>query len=130
MCVCMCVLVAQSHSALWDPMDCSLPESSVHGILQAIILEWILMPFSKGSSWFKDWTQVSCIAGRFFTVWATSEISIANIVNGKWLNVFPSRGWTRQGSLLSLPLLNTVAGSSSQCIKARKIKFMPIRKEE
>ena len=47
--------------------------SSVHGILQARILEWVAFPFSRGSSWPKDQTQVSCIAGRFFTVWATRE---------------------------------------------------------
>ena len=46
----MCVLVAQSCPTLCDPMDCSLPGSSVHGILQARILEWVDMPFSRGSS--------------------------------------------------------------------------------
>ena len=50
---------------LWDPMDCSLPGSSVHGILQARILEWVFIPFSRGHSWPRDWTQVFCIAGRF-----------------------------------------------------------------
>ena len=54
-------------------MDCSLPVSSVHGILQARILEWIAMPSSRGSSWRRDWTQVSCTAGRFFAVWATRK---------------------------------------------------------
>ena len=54
-------------------MDCSLPGSSVHGILQARILEWVAFPFSRGSFQPKDWTQVSCIAGRFFTNWATRE---------------------------------------------------------
>ena len=51
-------------------MDCSPPGSSVHGILQARILEWVAIPFSGGSSWPRDWTQVSCIAGLFFTTWA------------------------------------------------------------
>ena len=45
----------------------------VHGILQARILEWVAFPFSMGSSQPRDWTQVSCIAGRFFTSWATKE---------------------------------------------------------
>ena len=54
-------------------MDCSPPGSSVHGILQATLLEWVAMPSSRGSSWLMDWTQVSCIAGGFFTVWATRE---------------------------------------------------------
>ena len=63
----MCVLVVQSCSALCDPMDCSLPGSSVHGILQARILEWVAISFSRGSSWSKDWTRIPCIVGRFFT---------------------------------------------------------------
>ena len=48
-------------------MDCSPPGSSVHGILQARILEWVAMPFSRGSSQPRDGTWISCIAGRFFT---------------------------------------------------------------
>ena len=48
-------------------MDCSLQGSSVHGILQARVLEWVAMPSSRGSSQPRDWTQVSCAAGRFFT---------------------------------------------------------------
>ena len=54
-------------------MDYSLPGSSVHEILQARILEWVAMPSSRGSSQPRDQTQVSCIAGRFFTIWATRE---------------------------------------------------------
>ena len=54
-------------------MDCSLPGSSVRGILQARILEWVAIPFSRGSTLPWDWTQVSCIAGRFFTIWAIRE---------------------------------------------------------
>ena len=70
-----CVVVIQSPSRVWlcDPMDCSLPGSSVHGILQARVLEWVTIPFSRGSSWPRDWIQVSCIAGRFFTIWANRE---------------------------------------------------------
>ena len=52
-------------------MGCSPPDSTVHGILQARVLEWVAMPFSRGSSWPRDWTHVSSIAGRFFTIWAT-----------------------------------------------------------
>ena len=54
------------------PMDCSLLGSSVHGILQARILEWVANPFSRGSSWPRDQTPVSCITGGFFTIWATN----------------------------------------------------------
>ena len=67
------VLAAQSWPALWDPMDCSLPGSSVHGILQARILEEVAIPFSRGSSQPRDRTQVSSIAGRFFTIWVIRE---------------------------------------------------------
>ena len=72
-CVCVCVLIAQSCLTLYDPMDCSLPGSSVHGILQSRILEWVAMSSSRGSSQPRDQTQVSCIAGRFFTIWATRK---------------------------------------------------------
>ena len=63
---------AQSCQTL-HPQDCSLPGSSVHGIVQARILVWIAVLFSRGSSQPRDQTQVSCIAGRFFTIWATRE---------------------------------------------------------
>ena len=56
-----CVLVAQSCLTLCNPMDCSPPGSSVYGIIQARILEWVAMPSSRDSSWFADWTR---IAGR------------------------------------------------------------------
>ena len=57
---------------LCDPMDCSLPGSSVHGILQAGILEWGAMPSSRGPSQPRDQTQISCIAGGFFTLYCLS----------------------------------------------------------
>ena len=65
------VLVAQLCQTFCDSMDCNLPGSSVHGIPQARILQWVAIPFSRRSSWPWDWTPVSCIAGRFFTIWAT-----------------------------------------------------------
>ena len=68
-----CVKVAQSCLTLCNPMDCSLPGSSVLGILQARILEWVAIPFSRGSSRSRDQTQVSYIAGGFFTNLATRE---------------------------------------------------------
>ena len=60
------VLVIQSCLTLCDPLDYSLPGSAVHRNFQARLLEWVAIPFSTGSSWFRDWTQVSCIADRFF----------------------------------------------------------------
>ena len=55
-------------------MVCSPPGFFVHGILQARILEWVSIPFSRGSSQPRDQTQVSSIAHRFFTIWATQEV--------------------------------------------------------
>ena len=67
----VCVKVAQSCPTLCNPLD-----YTVHGILQARILEWVAFPFCRRSSWPRDWTQVSHIAGRFFTSWATREAQI------------------------------------------------------
>ena len=61
--------VAQSCLSLCDPMDSSPPFSSDHGILQARMLEWVAISFSRGSSRPRDRTRVSCIIGRHFTVW-------------------------------------------------------------
>ena len=66
-------LVAQSRPILCNPMDCSLPGSPVHRIFQARILEWVVIPFSRGSSLPRDQTWVSCIAHKFFTIWATRK---------------------------------------------------------
>ena len=55
-------------------MDCSLPGSSIHGIFQAIVLQWVAISFSRGSSWPRDRTRVSHIVDRCFTVWATKEV--------------------------------------------------------
>ena len=60
--------VAQSCPTLCDPMDCSLSGSSVHGIFQARVLEWVAISFSRGSSRPRNRTRVSCIAGRRFTI--------------------------------------------------------------
>ena len=65
--------VAQSCLTLCDPMDCRLSGSSVHGLFQARVLEWIAISFSRGSSQPRNRTQVSRITGRRFTVWATRE---------------------------------------------------------
>ena len=66
--------ITQSCPTLCNPMDCSLPRFSVHGIFQARIPEWVAISFSRGSSQPRDRTQVSCIVGRSFTVWATREV--------------------------------------------------------
>ena len=65
--------VAQSCPTLSDPMDCRPPGSSIHGILQARVLEWVAIAYSRGSSWPKDWTHVSCIGRRVLYHCATWE---------------------------------------------------------
>ena len=55
------------------PTPCNPMDYTVHGILQTRILEWVAIPFSRGSSQPRDWTQISCVAGGFFTSWATRE---------------------------------------------------------
>ena len=72
------VKVAQSCLTLCDPVDCI-----VHGLLQARILAWEAFPFSRGSSQPRDWTQVSHIAGGFFTSWATRMINQGSILKSK-----------------------------------------------
>ena len=63
--------VAQLCPTLWNPIDCSLPGSSVHGIFQATVLEWVAISISRGSSQPRDRIWVSHIVGRRFTIWAT-----------------------------------------------------------
>ena len=72
-----------------NPMDYSPPGSSVHRILQARILEWVAIPFSRESSWLRDWTCVSHIVGRFFTIWITREDNQC-----KWAYYNCSNIWT------------------------------------
>ena len=83
LCCAVLCLAAQLCLTLCDPMDCSPPGSSVHGIYQARILECVAMPSSRGSSWPRNQTQVSCIAGRFFIVWVTREAPICRFLNFK-----------------------------------------------
>ena len=69
----VCMLVAQSCPTLCNTMDWSPLGSSVHEISQVRILHWVAIPFSRASSWPRDWTRVSWIAGKFFILWATRE---------------------------------------------------------
>ena len=81
-----CSLVAQACPTLCDPQDCSLPGSSVHGILQARMPEWVAVPFSRGSSQPRDQTWFSHSTGGFFMVWATREAPC-------FASVCIQRGW-------------------------------------
>ena len=76
--------IAQLCPTLRDLMDCSLPVSSVYGIFQARILEWVAISFSRGSSWPRDQTRVSHIAGRCFTLWATREATVRRKLSLTW----------------------------------------------
>ena len=80
--VCLCAKSFLSCPSLCNHMDCSPPGSSVHGVLQARILEWVAMPFFKGSFWPRDGTMFllsPALAGRFLTISTTWEALILNI---------------------------------------------------
>ena len=85
--------VAQSCPTLCDPMDCSLPSFSVHGIFQARILAWVAISFSRRFSQPRDWTPVSCIVGRCFTVWATRGSQ--NVCSARFVALCSPKGPTR-----------------------------------
>ena len=111
---------------LHNPMDCNLPGSSVHGISQARILEWVTILFSRGSSWPRDQTWDSCIAGRFFTLWTTREalfniepVSSVQSLSHVWLFAAPwtaacqsSLSITNSQSLLKLISIESVMPSN------------------
>ena len=78
--ICAVFSCSVMSSALW-PQNCSPSGSSVDGLLQARMLEWVAMPFSRGSSQPRDWTQVSRIEDRFFTIWTTREAHIYIYIN-------------------------------------------------
>ena len=75
--------VNQSCATLCDLMDCSLPDSSVHWIQQARMLEWVATSFSRGSPGPRNQTWVSCLAGGFFTIWVTRESHLWEEMNLK-----------------------------------------------
>ena len=70
----LCMWSRSVCPTLCSPIDCSLPGSSVHGIFQARVLEWVAISFSRGSSQPRDWTSVSLTVVRCFTIWATCEV--------------------------------------------------------
>ena len=84
-----CCLVAQSWPTLCYPMDCALPGSSMHGISQTVILEWIAISYSRGSSWPRDWTCISC-TGRWIpyhcTTWE-ARINRHKLLYIKWASL-------------------------------------------
>ena len=89
--------VAQSCLTLCDPVDCSLPGSTIHGILQARILEWVAISFSRGSSRPRDWTWVSRIGGRCFNLWATRVSLVLVKYAPTWNTALESLMWWVSG---------------------------------
>ena len=88
-CCCYCCLVTQSCPALCDPMDCSLLGNSV----QARLLEWVAISFSRGSSKPRDRIQDSCIAGGFFTTRASLVAQLVKNMPVMWETWVQSLGW-------------------------------------
>ena len=85
---------------------CDLMDYTVHGILQARILGWVAFPFSRGSSQPEDQTQVSCIAGRFFTSWATSPPVGSSCWSSKHFSCFPAFALVTVSSIYLLASLH------------------------
>ena len=99
-----------SDSLLCDPVDYSPPGSSIHGILQTRILEWVAISFSRGSSRPRDRTQVSRIAGRRFNLWATREapkLIWARCISWEMNPGLPCGRWEFYHWTTSAPLLKT-----------------------
>ena len=89
----MLYLVAQSCLTLCNPTDCSPPGFSIHRILQTRILEWITIAFSRETSQPRNQTLVSCMAGRFFTIWATVMVNnfaleLREKSSTQWISLF------------------------------------------
>ena len=118
------MLVTQSCWTLCHLMDCSPSDSSVHGILQARRLEWVAIPFSRGSSQPRNGTWVSCIAGRFSTLWVTREKQQyrLHLCSLSWATTIPavymySRGlWTRRAGVQIPPLILTGSATLSELV--------------
>ena len=101
------VLVALSCPALYNPACCSPPGSSVPEFLQVRVLEWVAIPFSRGSSWPRDGTPVSLIVDRFFTIWATREA-----LCGDWA---PELLWLPGNNTKSSALCIILCGTLRDC---------------
>ena len=93
------LFVTQSCPAVCDSLNCNPPGSSVHGILQARILEWVAIPFSRGSFWPRDWTHITCIA-TFLTIWellgqtAIREGAQPNSLADNWIKDYSAKPCT------------------------------------
>ena len=111
--------VAQSYPTLCNPMDCSLSGSSIHGIFQARVLEWIAISFSRGSPQARNRTRVSRIAGKRFTVWATRETLFPLWVFTKtqYFGQVGFAAWTTNTPVLLYPASLFLSSSLHPCLK-------------
>ena len=110
----VCANSLQSCPTLCTPMNCTPLGAFVHGILQARMLEWVAMPFSRISSQHGDWIGIPCTTGRFFTHWATWEAP-------KYIpNFLTNRGLCGQGMLLVIPGNKKIIACHSSSTKVKK----------
>ena len=103
----------KSLSRVWlcDPMDRSLPGSLVQGLFQARVLEWGAISFSRGSSRPRNWTQVSRIVGRRFTVWATREAPLFTVTCAYFMHVEASTWGLQSTRFFRVPSLGHESSS-------------------
>ena len=99
-----CCFIAKSYLTLYSSTDCNIPGSSVHGILQARILEWVAMPSSRGSSQSRDGTRVSCIDRQIIFCWVTREEELILIPKNWRVQNTPKS--TLQGWITSITLIS------------------------
>ena len=121
-CVCVCVCVTQLCPNPCNPMNCSPPYSFVHGILHERILECIAMPFSRGSSWPRDWTQVSCISRQILdclshggSPYSLTFMHISS-VNAMYLNDSKTKGCKQQSCCRMSQLCHNI------CLEGKMMK--------
>ena len=119
-CVYVCAKVVQSCPALCDPMECSPPGSSVHGILLARILEWVTLLSSRGTSWPRDWTLVFCgsfLAGRFFR---SPQVSAHTCIS----LLCQLRGLRRDDTLLAASMLSSQILVSNFILQLKRTRLL------
>ena len=103
------VLVAQSCLTLCDRMDCSLPGFSVRGVLQARILEWVTISFSRGFSWCRDWTHIYSLSNfQIYTTGLLTTVTMLYITSSELIFPLNSKWWTMRTSDYKFFFLNTI----------------------
>ena len=123
------VVVAQLCSSPCDPMNCSPPGSSVHGIFQARTLEWFAMLFCRGSSPPRDQTRVYRVAGRFFTIWTTREALRTSFfwnTQGKHEMARDHRVWHLRALDSSPTFPHIICGTSNVLLNVCKSQISPL----